>query len=55
MDIAEVLKITDDLMFDSTSKYLHNLHRSIVEGVWKGKTYQDRADSIDRTETNICD
>jgi hypothetical protein len=39
MDIAEVLKIADDLMFDSTSKYLDNLQRSIVQGVWKGKTY----------------
>ncbi len=43
MDIAEALKIADDLMFDSTSKYLDNLQRSIVQGVWEGKTYQDIA------------
>jgi NB-ARC domain len=55
MDIAEVLKIADDLMFDSTSKYLDNLQRSIVEGVWEGKTYQDIANSTDRTEGHIRD
>jgi translation initiation factor RLI1 len=55
MDIAEVLKIADDLMFDSTSKYLDNLQRSIVEGVLEGKTYKDIADSTDRTEGHIRD
>jgi NB-ARC domain len=55
MDIAEVLKIADDLMFDSTSKYLDNLQRSIVEGVYEGKTYKDIADSTDRTEGHIRD
>jgi NB-ARC domain len=55
MDIAEVLKIADDLMFDSTSKYLDNLQRSIVEGVWEGKTYQEIADRTDRTEGHIRD
>jgi NB-ARC domain len=55
MDIAEVLKIADDLMFDSTSKYLDNLQRSIVQGVWEGKTYKDIADSTDRTEGHIRD
>jgi hypothetical protein len=55
MDIAEVLKIADDLMFDSTSKYLDNLQRSILQGVWQGKTYQDIAASTDRTETHIRD
>jgi hypothetical protein len=55
MDIAEVLKIADDLMFDSTSKYLDNLQRSIVEGVWEGKTYKDIADYTDRTEGHIRD
>jgi ATPase family associated with various cellular activities (AAA) len=55
MDIAEALKITDDLIFDSTSKYLDNLQRSIVQGVWEGKTYKNIADSIDRTEGHIRD
>jgi NB-ARC domain len=55
MDIAEVLKIADDLMFDSTSKYLDNLQRSIVEGVWEGKTYRDIADNTDKTEGHVRD
>lgn len=55
MDIAEVLKIADNLMFNSTSKYLDSLQRSIVEGVWKDKTYKDIADYTDRTEGHIRD
>jgi AAA ATPase domain len=55
MDIAEVLKIADDLMFDSTSKYLNSLQRSIVRGVWEGKSYKDIADHNDRTEGYIRD
>jgi hypothetical protein len=55
MDIAEVLKIADNLMFDSTSKYLDNLQRSIVQGVWEGKTYKDIADHTDRSEGYIRD
>ena len=42
-------------MFDSTSKYLDNLQRSIVEGVWEGKTYKDIADSTDRSEGHVRD
>ena len=55
MDIAEVLKIADDLMFGLTSKYLDNLQRSIVQGVWEGKTYKDIADHTDRSEGYIRD
>jgi hypothetical protein len=31
------------------------LQRSIVQGVWEGKTYQEIADSTDRTEGHIRD
>jgi NB-ARC domain len=55
MDIAEVLKIADNLMFDSTSKYLDNLQRSVVEGVCEGKSYQDIAADTDRSEGHIRD
>jgi AAA ATPase domain len=55
MDIAEFLKIADDLMFNSTSKYLDNLQKSVVEGVWNGKSYQEIAVDTDRTEGHIRD
>ena len=55
MDIAEALKIADNLIFNSSSKYLDNLQISIVEGVWEGKTYKDIADNTDRTEGHIRD
>jgi SpoVK/Ycf46/Vps4 family AAA+-type ATPase len=43
MDIAEALKIADDLVFQSRSKHLNDLERSIVEGVFHGKKYSQIA------------
>jgi hypothetical protein len=39
MDIAEALKVADDLAFASRNKHLTDLERSIVEGVCEGKKY----------------
>jgi NB-ARC domain len=43
MDIAEALKIADDLVFRSRNKHLNDLERSIVEGVCEGKKYSQIA------------
>jgi NB-ARC domain len=43
MDIAEALKIADDLVFMSRNKHLNDLERSIVEGVCEGKKYSQIA------------
>ncbi len=55
MDVAEVLKLADELMFDSTSKYLDNLERSIVEGVCQGKKYAQVAEESYCTEGYVTD
>ncbi len=43
MDIAEALKIADNLVFASRNKHLNDLERSIIEGVCKGKKYSQIA------------
>jgi ATPase domain predominantly from Archaea len=55
MDVAEVLKLADELMFDSTSKYLDDLERSIVEGVCQGKKYAQIAEDSYCTEGYVTD
>jgi ABC-type dipeptide/oligopeptide/nickel transport system ATPase subunit len=55
MDVVEVLKIADGLMFDSTSKYLDDLQRSIVQGVYEGKKYSKIADESHCTEGHVTD
>lgn len=46
MDIAEALKIADNLVFASRNKHLNDLERAIIEGVCQGKKYsQIAADS----------
>lgn len=55
MDIAEVLKIADDLVFESTSKYLDNLQKSIVQGVYEGKKYSKIAEESNCSEGHVTD
>jgi hypothetical protein len=43
MDIAEALKIADNLVFTSRNKHLNDLERSIIEGVCQGKKYSQIA------------
>ncbi len=55
MDVAEVLKLADELMFESTSKHLDDLERSIVEGVCQGKKYAQVAEESYCTEGYVTD
>jgi AAA domain len=55
MDVAEVLKLADILMFESTSKHLDDLERSIVEGVCQGKKYAQVAEESYCTEGYVTD
>jgi NB-ARC domain len=49
MDIAEALKIADNLVFTSRNKHLNDLERSIIEGVCQGKKYSQIA------QDNYCE
>jgi NB-ARC domain len=55
MDVAEVLKIADDLVFESTSKYLDDLQKSIVQGVYEGKKYSKIAEESNCSEGHVTD
>jgi AAA+ ATPase superfamily predicted ATPase len=55
MDIAEVLKIADDLVFESTSKYLDDLQKSIVQGVYEGKKYSKIAEESHCSKGHVTD
>jgi hypothetical protein len=39
MDIQEVLKMADRLVFDKTGRHLYSLQKAILEGTWKGQKY----------------
>jgi AAA domain len=41
MNVSEVVNIADRLIFQSRSKHLNDLERSIVEGVCEGKKYKE--------------
>ncbi|WP_226588293.1 hypothetical protein [Microseira wollei] len=43
MDVAEVLKYLDDLVFHQTGKHLDSLQRAILKGVLTGQKYADIA------------
>jgi hypothetical protein len=49
MDIAEALKIADNLVFASRNKHLSDLERAIIEGVCDGKKYSQIA------QDNYCE
>jgi AAA domain len=44
MNVSEVVNIADRLVFQSRSKHLNDLERSIIEGVCEGRRYKDIAD-----------
>jgi len=55
MDIQEVLKVADHLVFNHTGKHLDDLQKTILEGVWQGKKYTDIAEKIPYSEGYLRD
>jgi hypothetical protein len=55
MDVSEVLKLADKLMFGVNSKYLDSLEKSIVRGVYENRKYADIADEYGCTEGHVND
>lgn len=55
MDVSEVLKLADELMFASSSKYLDNLERSIVRGVCENKKYAEISEESGYSEGHVND
>ncbi|WP_310489038.1 AAA family ATPase [Chamaesiphon sp. VAR_69_metabat_338] len=55
MDIAEALKIADNLVFTSRNKHLNDLERSIIEGVCQGKKYSQIANDNYCEQSHVND
>ncbi|WP_317619538.1 hypothetical protein [Ancylothrix sp. D3o] len=45
MDIPEVLKFVDDLLYEKTGQHLNSLQRGIIEGTLKQQEYSEIAES----------
>ncbi|MEG4323445.1 MULTISPECIES: NB-ARC domain-containing protein [unclassified Microcoleus] len=55
MDVQEVLKIADDLVFINTGKHLDNLQEVILRGTFQGQKYSTIADEFHCTEGHVKD
>ncbi|MEG3926861.1 NB-ARC domain-containing protein [Microcoleus sp. T3_D1] len=55
MDVQEVLKLADDLVFINTGKHLDNLQEVILRGTLQGQKYSKIADQFHCSEGHIKD
>jgi hypothetical protein len=53
MDIQEVLKIADDLVFAKTGKHLNHLQEGILRGTWQRQKYPEIAKTCHRSEPHV--
>ena len=53
MDIEEVLKWTERLVFEKTGRHLDYLQKAVVEGTWQGKKYPEIGKTCNRTHHRI--
>ncbi|MCW6051743.1 NACHT domain-containing protein [Lyngbya sp. CCAP 1446/10] len=55
MDIAEVLKLADELIFAKTGEHIDYLQKAILEGTFQGRTYPQIADATHSSEGHTRD
>lgn len=55
MDIAEVLKLADELIFAKTGEHLDYLQKAILEGTFQGRTYPQIAEETHSSEGHTRD
>ncbi len=55
MDIAEVLKLADELIFAKTGEHLDYLQKAILEGTFQGQTYLKIAEGTHSSEGHVRD
>jgi len=53
MDITELLKLADALIFMKTGKHLDHTQRAVLEGTFQGKTYADIAEETYQSEGHV--
>jgi NB-ARC domain len=55
MDVKEILRFADDLVFAKTGKHLDNVQETILQGAWQGKTYTKIAEESGYTDGHVRD
>lgn len=55
MNVTEVLQLADELVYQQTGKHLDDSQEVVLKGVWEGKTYEEIADSYNRSERHARD
>ncbi|AFZ09696.1 response regulator receiver protein [Oscillatoria nigro-viridis PCC 7112] len=53
MDVQEVLKIADDIVFAKTGKHLNHLQEGILRGTWQRQKYPEIAKACYRSEAHV--
>jgi len=53
MNLKEVLKLADDLVFTRTGKHLNDLQETIMRGTWDDEEYKKIAKAVNRSEARV--
>ncbi|MEG4516088.1 MULTISPECIES: ATP-binding protein [unclassified Microcoleus] len=53
MDVQEVLKLADDIVFAKTGKHLNHLQEGILRGTWQRQKYPEIAKTCHRSEPHV--
>ncbi|MBD2490647.1 NB-ARC domain-containing protein [Aulosira sp. FACHB-615] len=55
MNVNEVVKFVDQIVFDKTGKHLDDIQTAVVEGTWQRQTYDDIAQECNVTKNHVGD
>ena len=53
MDVQELLRFADGLVFTKTGKHLDDLQQAVVRGTWQGKRYSEISKEVHCTERYV--
>ncbi|MEP6519196.1 NB-ARC domain-containing protein [Microcoleus vaginatus] len=53
MDVQELLRFADGLVFTKTGKHLDDLQQAVVRGTWQGKRYSEISQEVHCTERHV--
>ncbi|MEG4456185.1 NB-ARC domain-containing protein [Microcoleus sp. N9_A1] len=53
MDVQELLRLADGLVFTKTGKHLDDLQQAVVRGTWEGKRYSEISKEVHCTERYV--
>ena len=53
MNLKEVIKLADDLVFARTGKHLSDLQEKILRGTWEDEDYKEIAKEVNRSEDRV--